>query len=226
MAYLYRHIRLDINEPFYIGIGSDDKGKYIRANDKSERNKWWKLIYKKSKIRIEILLDNYSWEDICVKEKEFIKLYGRRDLNLGPLVNLTDGGDGVYGRIMSNKLKKQALLYKAIPVYQYDLEGKFIKKWKSTAQAANALNIDRGHICSVIKGVKQTAHNFIFKHFKAKSIPPSSKVIYQYDLNWNFIKKWNSTKEAADALKTENIYKALENKIKKSGGFKWSRTKI
>ena len=30
MAYLYRHIRLDKNEPFYIGIGSDTNFK--RAN--------------------------------------------------------------------------------------------------------------------------------------------------------------------------------------------------
>lgn len=29
MAYVYRHIRLDKNEPFYIGIGKDEGGKYI-----------------------------------------------------------------------------------------------------------------------------------------------------------------------------------------------------
>ena len=34
MAYIYRHIRLDKNEPFYIGIGSDVEGKYKRANRK------------------------------------------------------------------------------------------------------------------------------------------------------------------------------------------------
>ena len=45
MAYLYRHIRLDKNEPFYIGIGGDDKGYYERAYHKiSHRNKHWKNI--------------------------------------------------------------------------------------------------------------------------------------------------------------------------------------
>lgn len=39
--YLYRHIRLDKNEPFYIGIGTKNKHKYpyFRAKSKAERNK-------------------------------------------------------------------------------------------------------------------------------------------------------------------------------------------
>jgi hypothetical protein len=35
MAYVYRHIRLDKNEPFYIGIGSDSS--FARANDFKEK---------------------------------------------------------------------------------------------------------------------------------------------------------------------------------------------
>lgn len=42
MAYVYRHIRLDKNEPFYIGIGSD--ATYKRANTKKGRNEIWKRI--------------------------------------------------------------------------------------------------------------------------------------------------------------------------------------
>jgi hypothetical protein len=38
------------------------------------------------------------------KEKEFIQLYGRKDLGLGELVNMTDGGDGTIGRILSEEL--------------------------------------------------------------------------------------------------------------------------
>lgn len=40
--YVYRHIRLDKNEVFYVGIGSDNKGKYLRAHGKEKRNKYWK----------------------------------------------------------------------------------------------------------------------------------------------------------------------------------------
>lgn len=105
MAYLYRHIRLDKNEPFYIGIGSDDV--YKRAYSKKNRNKYWKNIINKTKYEVEILLDNLSWEEACNKEKEFISLYGRKDLCKGSLCNYTDGGDGVLGLIMSNESREK-----------------------------------------------------------------------------------------------------------------------
>ena len=34
-------------------------------------------------------------EFIIEKEKEFILIYGRKDLNKGTLVNFTDGGEGI-----------------------------------------------------------------------------------------------------------------------------------
>jgi hypothetical protein len=105
MAYLYRHIRLDKNEPFYIGIGSDSDFK--RAYSLKDRNQYWHNIVNKSLYEVEILIDNIDWKFACEKEKEFIKLYGRKDLKKGTLVNLTDGGDGVYGLKFSNESKNK-----------------------------------------------------------------------------------------------------------------------
>jgi len=90
MAVLYRHIRLDTNTPFYIGIGQDEK----RAYDKHHRNDHWKRIVKKHGYKVHIMMDDLTWEEACQKEIEFIQLYGRKDLGLGTLVNMTDGGDG------------------------------------------------------------------------------------------------------------------------------------
>jgi hypothetical protein len=92
MAYVYRHIRLDKNEPFYIGIGNDLTNK--RANEKARRSKLWKKIIAKSGYDVEILFDNITYDEAKLKEIEFIKLYGRIDLGNGTLANLTDGGDG------------------------------------------------------------------------------------------------------------------------------------
>jgi len=98
MAYLYRHIRLDKNEPFYIGIGSDDQGSYDRAyHGHHFRNKHWKNITSKTTYNVEILLDDLTWEEACEKETEFITLYGRADLNKGTLCNMTNGGEGCVG---------------------------------------------------------------------------------------------------------------------------------
>lgn len=91
MAVVYLHRRKDNNEVFYVGIGNDIK----RAFDtKNRKNKHWKNIVTKYGYIVEIVEENLSWFDACIKEKELIKNYGRYDINEGTLVNMTDGGDG------------------------------------------------------------------------------------------------------------------------------------
>jgi len=101
MAYLYRHIRLDKNEVFYIGIGNDSKGLYRRAYSKKNRNKYWQNVVNSTAYDIEIILDELSWEEAGKKEIEFIKLYGRSCVNEGTLTNISEGG---IGGILSGNL--------------------------------------------------------------------------------------------------------------------------
>lgn len=101
MAIVYRHIRLDKNEPFYIGIGKT----ILRAKDKSKRSSAWKAVSSKG-YRIEILFDDLTWEQALEKEKEFIKLYGRKKYG-GILVNITEGGLGSEGLIHSEATKQK-----------------------------------------------------------------------------------------------------------------------
>lgn len=105
MAYVYRHIRLDKNEPFYIGIGSDER--YYRSTAKTHRNKIWKGIVSRTEYRVEILIDDITFDEAKEKEKEFISLYGRINLNTGTLCNLTDGGDGTVGQVYSKEHRQK-----------------------------------------------------------------------------------------------------------------------
>lgn len=93
MAYVYRHIRVDKDEPFYIGIGETP----YRFKARQNRNPIWRHIVNKSDFYVEILFYDISWEFACQKEIEFILLYGRIDKNTGVLANMTDGGDGNLG---------------------------------------------------------------------------------------------------------------------------------
>lgn len=115
--YLYRHIRLDKNEPFYIGIGTKLKNyngtysEYKRGYDcVSRRNKIWKDIVNKTEHMVEILIESNNYNFIKEKEKEFIKLYGRKNLGTGTLANMTDGGDGslniIYTKERAAKISK------------------------------------------------------------------------------------------------------------------------
>jgi len=108
-GYIYRHIRVDTNEVFYIGSGGFDKSEeietYKRAFTKKNRNKYWRNIINKTDYEVEILIEGLNYEETIKKEIEFISLYGRKDLNKGSLVNMTDGGEGIKNCSIESKEK-------------------------------------------------------------------------------------------------------------------------
>ena len=106
MGYVYRHIRLDNGNPFYIGISNDADGSYKRAFSKEVRNNLWKKIISKTNYEVEILFKHDDYEFIKEKEKEFISLYGRINTNTGILSNLTNGGEGTIGWIPTKEQRK------------------------------------------------------------------------------------------------------------------------
>lgn len=121
--FLYRHIREDKNEPFYIGIGTKVvgygiQGAYQRSISKTDRNQIWSAIVKKTSYRVEILLESNDLEFIKQKEIEFISLYGRIVNRNGPLSNITDGGDG--GGATTKKQEEVIERFKTLHNNKYD----------------------------------------------------------------------------------------------------------
>lgn len=103
MAYVYKHIRKDTNEVFYIGMGITKK-RYYQTDKRSNH---WNKIVKKVGFYYEIIEDNLTWEEACKREKYWIKYYGRFDLNEGKLINRTNGGDGSSGYKLSKSHKEK-----------------------------------------------------------------------------------------------------------------------
>jgi group I intron endonuclease len=94
--YVYRHRRLDNFNIFYVGIGKTTN--FGRAFSKNQRSFWWKNVTKTTEYAVEILCINLAKEEASELEQFLIKEYGRKDLGLGNLINMTDGGDGAFGR--------------------------------------------------------------------------------------------------------------------------------
>lgn len=95
LHFVYIHRNPINDEVFYIGQGSNHRGRNERAYSKRSRSKWWNNYINKYGLPIiEIIATNLSKEEADKLEIELIKLYGRKDINEGTLVNLTNGGDG------------------------------------------------------------------------------------------------------------------------------------
>lgn len=97
-------------EPFYVGKGKNNRCEnHLREwslKDKTLKNNKIKSLLKLGlkPIIIKLFL-NLSEVDSFDKEKEMIKKIGRLDLNTGPLLNMTDGGEGNSGVILTQETK-------------------------------------------------------------------------------------------------------------------------
>jgi hypothetical protein len=103
--YTYVHIRLDTNKVFYVG-----KGVARRVLEKGRhRSKWWNRVVAKHGYRSEILFVHATEQSALSAEKFFIEAF-RADGH--ELVNLTDGGDGCVGLVMSDEARLRCRISK------------------------------------------------------------------------------------------------------------------
>lgn len=96
--YVYAYLRESDFSPYYIG-----KGKGKRAWDTRGRHSGTPKNYN----NIIILASNLDEQEALVLERQLIAWYGRKNKGTGILRNLTDGGDGVTGRVYTEEDRRR-----------------------------------------------------------------------------------------------------------------------
>jgi hypothetical protein len=101
-------------EPFYVGKGKDDRkihhlfeSKLARDSNKLKKNTISKIRAHGMDPYILTLSEFQDEESAFAEEKRLIKLWGRRDLDLGPLTNMTDGGEGPSNKIVTAETRRK-----------------------------------------------------------------------------------------------------------------------
>lgn len=100
-------------EPFYVGKGTEYRVEFhywkalSTAGHSTSRkiNRIRSIIKCSQKPIIYRVRENLLEDDAFSLERELIKLIGRKDLERGPLLNLTDGGEGSSGKIVSKETR-------------------------------------------------------------------------------------------------------------------------
>lgn len=96
--YVYFYLREDYT-PYYVGKGKGDRShKHRNKND---------IKPPKDKSRIIILHDNLTEVYAFILERYYIRWFGRKDNGTGILRNMTDGGEGSSGVIVSDETRKK-----------------------------------------------------------------------------------------------------------------------
>ena len=207
---VYRHRRLDNNKIFYIGVGSK---KRAYSKSKLRRNQFWINIINKTDYNVEILAENLDLESAKELEVFLIELYGRRDLNKGNLVNLTDGGEGTVGR----KLSKQQC-----EDIKNRMKGHFVTKETRLKISISNKGKNKGKKINEetrLKMSKSQKGKIISNFSRLKMSKSKSKKIINVDTNIIY----NSINEASLILKksTSTLYRYLNNIGKKKINIKY-----
>jgi hypothetical protein len=97
--------------PFYVGVGSN---KRVRL---AQRNVFHSRVAAKHPGWTRTVIETSSFEQCLEFEQLIVSEVGRRNNGTGPLVNLTDGGEGCLGMIQSDNCRQvQSMLRKGVPL--------------------------------------------------------------------------------------------------------------
>ena len=173
------------------------KHKNPKYNTKSYKLNWVKSLLKEGLEPIIILINcNLSKVEADELERHYIKIYKENGVRL---TNMTDGGEGTFGFKHSDKTKK--LLSD-------------IRKINNTQENKDKISI----------ALKEKRKDLSEKDkLNEILIQPKRKTIYQYDLENNLIKTFNSLREIERELGyfRANISPCLKGDFKQAYGFIW-----
>ena len=212
--YVYDNLKFDY-EPFYVGQGKNKRCVYgLKEGSTYKLRKINKIIKSGLEPKVIKIYDNLEHEMALSLEIDTIYKIGRYNLNKGPLVNLTDGGEGVKNHVVSIETrKKQSLARIGKSPYNKGISPSIETKEKISNSLKGDKNFNYG---------KHFSEEHKFK-LSMSNKNPQIKPVYQYDLDDNFIKEYDSILFASkeNNINKTNIGKCCRGLNNKAGNYKW-----
>lgn len=146
--------------------------------------------------------------------------------------NCTLGGDGALGYIRSQEAIQGTIDGNSKTIYQYSIDGEFVKEWKSAITIERELGYSSTCIGACCLGRRKQAYGYIWKHDYAEKVESITiglecNPIHQYSLDGKFIRSWKSGKQIEKELGfySTNIYLCCNGGQISAYGFLWSYDK-
>ncbi|MCK9445976.1 GIY-YIG nuclease family protein [bacterium] len=236
-------IKNKINNKCYIGSAINILGRFATHKSSLNKNKHHSYYLQQSwnKYGIEFFIFEileYCEKNILLEREQYYMDLLNPEYNM---CKIAGSCLGIKGTPESNLKKSINHAFKgkygkehpsSKPVFQYEQNGNFVKKWENPVQIQNELHFDSGNIRKSIKN-RWVFYNYFWSYAflgdiyngvpKRRDRSKTRKPIIQYDLNNNFIKEWDSAKSATTYLgkRDGSLSCCLKNKVKKMYGYIW-----
>lgn len=215
--YVYGWFNNETGELIYVG-----KGNGKRLKQTSGRNDKFTKYVKKYKCTPQILWGGLDEETALEKEKDLIALFRKQGM---AKCNFLDGGD-------TNPRLKGADNPRSRPIIQLSKKGEFIKRFACIDEASRLLNGVSPPIIRSLKSSRYSAYGYRWiyeseydqeKNYYSPDISYGKKCILQFTITGEFLKEWESIKEASKEMNCTNtaIIYCLKGKTKSCKGFIW-----
>lgn len=214
-----------INNKTYVGQFNDDEKDWKRYLGSGNNIKHAIKKYGRKNFKKEIIVQGDFNEALMDSlEIHYIQLYSPPESPLSYNI-ARGGGNGKLGVPDPNRKR----------IFQYDLQGNFIKEWSSSQEIEKNLGLNARSIRHCASGKKMlTNKGFIWLFDEnindriAKINPTSRKYskdkIYQFDFDNNLVSIWNSISEIVKNtnFKAANLSAALRKEGLSAYGFIWT----
>jgi len=205
--FIYENLVFDY-EPFYVGKGTGLRLYNHLYESSVSRNKIkYNKIKKIKNVGLEPIIikisDNIEESTALKLECETIKKIGRKDLFVGPLLNLTDGGEKGGGGIMKEESKKKlSESLKSSEVFQ-----KAVRKKEKIEKTVASLKKFYENNESKKKGVLRTEEEI-------EKIKETMSIVYKIQTPSNDIIEIRGTSEVLEYFKNLNIQLGLKSRFR------------
>jgi len=236
-----------INKPGYYYVGSAAKYNKINYRDIGFLQRWRNHVsnFKKGthhNLFLGRVVSKYGVEgvrfkiiEICdpfachLRESYWIKKY-MADYKV---YNFSDSTHSILGTKQSKEVVRKRIKGRMKVVYQYTLNGEFIKKWESASAAARGNGVRQSNISTAIKrGGSYNGYRWSRKRESLgvyeKKIFRINKKVFQFDFNGNMVNTFDSPTDAANKTGTKIylIIRSCRNLYIRGGDYIWSYDEV
>lgn len=190
MFYVYRHIRLDKNVPFYVGKGSGNRAMKAGKN----RNKYWQNIVNLTDFKVEIVNTFKDENEAYEFEHKLISVYKKLDL-CG--ANITAGGKGGACRPVSTQTRRKI----SNALRGSKLSGETIEKLK-LKRAGRKPRLGQKQSLTERRNKALSVSKYLYKTPKGE-FHTSKEVANLYGVSYHTIIRWCKNKSDFKLIKKE-----------------------